>query len=512
MSLTAAIATVACLIFVAKLLKIDRAAAPDLSKALWVPSVWFLYCASRPLDEWFQSGPFIEGSGKAIESGSVVDRYFLSVLVVIGLVILNQRRIHWPQAIRNNFWLFALLLFMLVSILWSDFPYVSLKRWVKTAGTAIMALVVLSEAEPYDAMLAVLRRTVYCVIPFSILLAKYYPSLGVSFGRASGVPTYLGVTVSKNALGEVCMLAAFFCIWSLVARRDEMDGAQAVRGQTAAEFILMILAFFMIKGPSGYGATQATYSATCIAVLLVGLGLFFLMRQFRIRLAQLGAWAVFILIGGGMVTIAFSLLNTSPIALAAGLLGRSETLTGRSDLIWNALLPIAWQHPVLGLGYGAFWITPVPDLILNVNEAHNGYLDVFIELGGVGLILVALVVGMYFRKARHELEENFHWGAFRVAYLAMFLLHNWTETTLLRSREIMWNLFVLFAVVYPKEWTGRVDDDRIHVEEESPEEEEPLFEAEGVAAPPVVFGGSTKSTLSSPLASPTNLRIVPAVV
>ena len=510
MSLNAAIATAVCLVFVAKLLKIDRAAAPDLSKALWVPSVWFLYCASRPLDEWFQTGQFTEGGGNAIESGSVLDRYFLAVLLVIGLGILHQRRIHWPQAIRNNFWLFALLLFMLVSILWSDFPYVSLKRWVRTAGSVIMALVVLSEAEPFEAMLAVLRRTLYCVIPFSMLLVKYYPRLGVSFGRWTGMPMYIGVTVSKNTLGEVCMLAVFLYIWTLVASRDNKDGDQAVRGQTASEFILMIVVFFLMKGPSGYGATGATYSATCIGVLVVGLGLFFLMRRFKTRLAQLGVWVVLILIGGGMVTLALYLLDTSPMAVAARLLGRSETLTGRSDLIWNTLLPIAWQNPVLGLGYGAFWITPVSGLTLDVNEAHNGYLDVFIELGGVGLILVALAVGMYFRKARHELEENFHWAAFRMSYLVMFLLHNWTETTLLRSREILWNLFVLFAVVYPKEWTGRVDDDRIRMEEVSSEVEETPLEAEGVAAPPAVLGGSTKSAMSSQLTAPTNLRIVPA--
>jgi O-antigen ligase len=70
------------------------------------------------------------------------------------------------------------------------------------------------------------------------------------------------------------------------------------------------------------------------------------------------------------------------------------------------LLPIAWQNPVLGAG--------LRDLLdqadsqfdpRTVNEAHNGYLDVFIELGIVGLILVALVVWMYFRKAKNELGK-----------------------------------------------------------------------------------------------------------
>jgi len=459
MPLTAAIATVVCLAFVARLLKIDRAAGPELSKALWVPTMWFLYCASRPLDEWFQTGPYIEGGGEAIETGSMVDRYFLSVLLMVGLGILHRRRINWPQTVRNNFWLFSLLLFMLVSILWSDFLYVSFKRWVRTAGTVIMALVVLSEAEPYEAMLAVLRRTMYCVIPFSILLAKYFPRLGVSFGRTSGMPMYIGVTVSKNTLGEVCMLAIFLCIWSFIVRRDNADGARGVRGQSSSEFVLMILASLLLKGPSGYGATQAIYSATSIAVLAIGLGLFFLMRRFRTSPGQFGAWMMVLLTGGGIVLLALNLLDASPMGLAVRLLGRSETLTGRSDLIWDTLLPIAWQHPVVGLGYGAFWITPVPGLSLDVNEAHNGYLDVFIELGTLGLILVALVVVDYARKARLEFEEHFHWAAFRLCFLFMFLLHNWTETTFVRSREILWNLFVIFAVVYPKEWTSHASDE-----------------------------------------------------
>jgi exopolysaccharide production protein ExoQ len=478
-----AIALVLCLIFVAKLLKIDREASPGMSKALWVPTVWFLYCASRPLSEWFQGGQRIEGAGSAIESGSMVDRYFLTVLLIIGLVILQKRRINWPQAFKNNFWLFTLFLFMLVSILWSDFPFISFKRWVRTAGTAIMALVVLSEGEPYEAMIAVLRRTMYLVIPFSMLLVKYYPRLGVTFGRYNGQPMYSGVTINKNTLGEVCMLYVFLYIWALVAKRDNKDAAQAVRGQNACELIMMGMVLYLMKGPSGYGAKSATYSATCITVLVIGLGFFFLMRRFKTRLGQLGGGVTFVLIGGILVTLGLYLVGTSPMAIGARILGRDATLTGRSDLIWPVLAPIAWQNPVLGLGYGAFWIKPVPDLTLDVNEAHNGYLDVFLELGIVGLVLLALTVWMYFRKARNEVQEHFHWAAFRMSYLLMFLFHNWTETTLLRSREILWNLFVLFAIVYPKEWTGRVDGHHKPVEYEPVEVAETSLEGEAVTAP-----------------------------
>jgi exopolysaccharide production protein ExoQ len=484
-----AIATVVCLIFVAKLFKIDRAASAGLSKAVWVPTVWFLYCASRPLSTWHDSGQLLELGGGSIESGSAVDRNFLTVLLVLGLVILLKRRINWLQAFKNNFWLFSLLLFMLVSIFWSDFLFVSLKRWSRTAGTVMMALVLLSEDDPYEAILAVLRRTMYLAIPFSMLLVKYYPRIGVGFGRWSGEAIYAGVAGNKNTLGETCMLALFFCVWALVARRD--NKVASIKGQTACEWIIMAMIVYLMKGPSAYGAKSASYSASCVAVLILGFGVFFLMRRFRTRLAQLGGRMALVLLGGGLVTLAMFLMGTSPLAVGARLLGRQATLTGRADLIWPVLAPIAWQNPVLGIGYGAFWITPVPDLTLDINEAHNGYLDVFIELGVVGLILVALVVVTYFRKARNELQEHFHWAAFRMSYLVIFLVHNWTETTLLRSREILWNLFVILAVVYPKEWTGRVNVERLPPEEAPLETEETAWEAEAVKAPPEVLDGGT---------------------
>jgi exopolysaccharide production protein ExoQ len=484
-----AIALLVCCLFVAKLLQIDRAASPSASKALWIPTIWFLYCASRPLDEWFHIGA-VEGG---IESGSLVDRYFLTVLLVIGLTVLHRRQINWRQAMRNNYWLSALLIFMLVSIVWSDFPFISFKRWVRTAGTAVMALVILSEAEPYDAILAVLRRTLYLVVAFSFLLVKYYPKLGILFNRWNGDPLYAGVTINKNTLGEVCMLYIFVFIWVRFVRRDDEEGPPAVRGQNACELILMGMDLYLMKGPSGYGAQGATYSATCVAALIVGLGLFFLMRRFRTRLPQLGALVALVVVAGGLVTAALYLLGTSPVAVVARLLGRKANLTDRSDLIWPVLLPIAWHNPVMGLGYGAFWIKQVPGLTLDVNEAHNGYLDVFMELGVVGLILVALAVWMYFRKAKNELEENFHWGAFRMSYLVMFLLHNWTETTWLRSRETLWSLFVVLFVVYPQEWTGRVEDNRLSSGEEVLEAEETTTEAEVVAMPSQLAADGTKN-------------------
>ena len=61
----------------------------------------------------------------------------------------------------------------------------------------------------------------------------------------------------------------------------------------------------------------------------------------------------------------------------------------------------------------------------------------------------------YFKKAKQEFQVFFDWAAFRLSFLLIILLHNWSETTLLRSREILWNLLVLFLVVFPGDWVWR---------------------------------------------------------
>jgi exopolysaccharide production protein ExoQ len=369
---------------------------------------------------------------------------------------------------------------MLVSIIWSDYQFVSFKRWVRVVGTFIMALMVLTEAKPYEAMQAILRRIIYVVIPFSFLLVKYFPRLGVSFGRWSGDAFYAGATLNKNTLGEICMLAIFFIVWGFVRRREGNDPARP-KHQTLAEIAILALTAYLMKGPSGYGATSVSYSATSIVVLVAGLAAFFALRRLKTRIAYLGRVLCLTLLAIGLVTMFLNAFDLSPMALVAESVGRHANLTDRTDKIWAVLLPIAWQHPILGAGFGSFWIAPVPDLTLDVNEAHNGYLDVFIELGVVGLVLVFFIFVEYFKKAKQEFQVFFDWAAFRLSFLLIILLHNWSETTLLRSREILWNLLVLFLVVFPGDWVWRPVSTPSRVED-IPEE---LIEEMGRAGSPV---------------------------
>ena len=78
-----------------------------------------------------------------------------------------------------------------------------------------------------------------------------------------------------------------------------------------------------------------------------------------------------------------------------------------------------------------------------VSEAHNGYLEIYLELGAIGLIfLVGIVTGAFF-KAKKSLIDRPMYGRIRLVILAVFLLYNITEAGYKPTTSIF---FVLLLV------------------------------------------------------------------
>ena len=424
------------------LLVIDHQQSQELSLATWIPSAWLLICASRPL-AWWVTGQNVDGDISALD-GSALDRNVLLLLIFGGVITLVLRSFDWVNFFSSHVALFILFAFMLISIIWSEFPFVSFKRWFKTLGSVLMAMVILSEVSPSKALMAILRRVVFILIPFSMMLIKYYPELGVQFGRWSGHTMWAGVTMGKNGLGPLCVISAFYVVWSIVQKYERKD-LPRVPYQTTAEFLILGITLILMRGPGG------AFSATSIIILVLGLTVYFSLRKLSVNSSRVG-YAIMFSVGG--VALFFSLANlildTSLLRIIASIFGRDATLTGRTDLIWSKLVPIAMEHPILGVGYGAFWIKSIDfDFTMPINQAHNGYLDVFMELGIVGLVLLCICLLSYFVKARLSFDIDRDWASLQMAFLAMVIVHNWTETSFLRSTILMWNLFLLFWLIGP---------------------------------------------------------------
>ncbi|MGO2110111.1 MAG: O-antigen ligase family protein [Pseudoclavibacter sp.] len=81
-----------------------------------------------------------------------------------------------------------------------------------------------------------------------------------------------------------------------------------------------------------------------------------------------------------------------------GLINRSSDMSGRGD-IWWAVTQLAWEHWLGGLGwisYWAPWVEPFKGMLVvdgvQYLQAHNAYIDVWMQTGVIGVVLFALLV------------------------------------------------------------------------------------------------------------------------
>ena len=440
------LALILCVVLVTVLLCIERKRNTDRSLALWVPTFWMLICGSRPVVTWFQSGPNLKWAER-VEAGSPLDRLVLSILIILALLILFCRReTGWSGIFKDNFWLILLFLYMGSSILWSDFPFVSLKRWFRSSGAIVMAFVVLSERKPLQALESLLRRCAYVLIPFSMVLLKYFGSFGRAYGRWDGQEMWVGVTTHKNSLGQLCALSAFLFIWAILREWQSGEPLKS-KSQTFADALVLAITIFLLRGPGG------SYSATSIAVLIVGIATLLLLYRMKnlagYIAAHLKAFAVALVL---MYVLFWDLLA----AIVSSILSREVTITGRTD-IWRELLDAASRNPLFGVGYGGFWGLDASSFKIGVGQGHNGYLDVYLELGMVGIVLLAAFLLAFCGKVRRELNRAFDWGLFGISFLLMALFYNFSESAFLQT-DYMWTVMLLLTVVFSESCLGTKGD------------------------------------------------------
>jgi exopolysaccharide production protein ExoQ len=435
------VALLVCFTLIYVLLRIERKQAAQVSRAAWIPALWMLYHASKPISCWLIPYGIISISGDEIETGCAVDRNVLLLLMICGFTTIWRRGLDRSQALQRNRWLLVLMAYLLLSCLWSPVPMGSLKQWFRVLGCFIMALVVLTEADPDEALESILVRMVYILIPLSVVLVKWVPELGVGFGRWAGERIWEGACVQKNGLGRFCLVSAVVLVWRFVRRWNGRSPAVS-QFQTPLEIVVLLMVLYLLKGPGAGG-----YSATAIGTLVLCLGLLLGLMLPRRSLAAktYGMVAVFI-IALAVVLACVSITGVIP-SLGKGVFGRDSTFTGRTG-IWEELRTHAWQNPILGMGYHGFWGQRHPDspLLSLINEGHNGYLDVFLATGFVGLALLFLVIASYVWKASRECTGHFDWAVFKLVFLLMVIIHNFTESSFLRSSAHLWVLFIfLFA-------------------------------------------------------------------
>jgi O-antigen ligase len=191
-------------------------------------------------------------------------------------------------------------------------------------------------------------------------------------------------------------------------------------------------------------------------MMMGGFGFMFLIAVLRNRRLSSGL-KLAIALGLGFLVLAAAGLEFDRIIAA---FGRDDTFSGRTTLWHGAIAVASHDHPILGAGYRAFWTATgaagVRDYIQGwarlPGHGHNGYLDVWLELGwaGVALFAVFLLV-MAVRLARRVLRAPGEpaWAAFAIFFF-VFILNNASVTVAFKHTDIAWVTAVL-ACLYTRQ-------------------------------------------------------------
>lgn len=423
------------LLVIWQLFRLNREEEVRTSKALWIPTFWLFIAASRNVSAWLQySGA--GGSDQYLE-GSPLDRAVLSAVLALGVLVLISRSGRVGLLIRSNLPILLYFFYCGISFIWSDFPDVSFKRWFRAIGDLVMILIVLSDPHWIAALRRLLTRVGFVAAPLSVVFIRYFPQYGRAYTH-SGSPTWTGIATDKNALGMLCLIFGLGSIFRFLQLYHVEKGTRQ-RGPLVAHGIIIAMCLFLLWEAN---------SATAFACFFLAGGPMVL--TFMYPWARKPAFVnimVFAALG-----ITFSALFLSVGTGMVEDLGRNSTLTGRTT-IWHFALGMV-QNPLLGTGFESFWLGPrlaQMKVLLNqgVNQAHNGYIEVYLNLGWVGVALLAAILITGYRRILVAVREMAPMASLRLAYFIVAAAYNFTEAGF-KMMHPVWISLLLATMVVPE--------------------------------------------------------------
>jgi O-antigen ligase len=409
----------------------DREARTSL--ALWIPVAWLAIGGSRNVSVWLGAGGPV--SADQYLEGSPLDRNLLSGLIALGVVVLMVRGRQTLELLRKNLPLVVFFLYCAASILWSDFPFVALKRWMKVAGNVVMVLVILTEEDPAAAFKQFLVWTAFILVPSSILLIKYHPEMGRYYDQWEGTLYNSGVTTDKNLLGVICLVLGFGVLSRFV---DTLR----VPGPAARRLVAVGVVFAM-----DIWLLVIAHSATSLVCFLLGATLIVLF----VYIGRGKSWFVHVTVAS-LAIVGLGAYFLPPVrAFFIESAGRDATLTGRTEL-WGDVLRMD-THPWFGAGFESFFLGPRLEFLWekywwHPNEAHNGYLETYLTLGAIGLSLIGLLLVTGYRNAIRIYRNDPVSGSLRLAFLIIAPIYNMTEAAF-KVMNPMWILFLAAVTALP---------------------------------------------------------------
>jgi exopolysaccharide production protein ExoQ len=371
----------------------------------------------------FTSGGYNEGelTDNLTTENALIKQIFL-VFYVITILLLACRWQKTLYVISKNLYILLFTGLAISSIAWSTAQDLTTTRVIAVSGTNLFGLYLASRYTLKQQVL-LLVQAFGIIVLLSMLFVVILPRYGIMGGSHAGA--WRGVFNHKNVLGKLMILStAIFFLQSINCPRKNI-------------LIYLGLMFSIIL------LVMSKSSSSLVNLALITI-VFFILKTWR--------WSYIIMIPASFsITLlgsGFFLWFNDNSSILFSSVGKDSNLSGRTDL-WSLAVDVGLKKPWLGYGYGAFWDErngAAVEIWRSVNwrapNAHNGFLDFFLSLGLIGIVLLGLSFINTFTQAfiylRHSKTSDEFWP---LIFMFYFILANFTESALMLQND-------LFTVTY----------------------------------------------------------------
>ena len=397
------------------------------------------------------AGVFVVGAGDAV-------RYTIGWLgwgILLGVLLCFTAYLFFKddpkRVLRQSPWpLTALIALMAVSTLYSAYPGFTALATFAQLATSLFGLF-LAGSFSWRHLLKVFSNVIRFILASSLI----FEFIAAAIVRGPIAPIF------KNYSGDKPPASAYYWTRGHLFDGDRIQGIVGnsnllayiamigivvfaielvVRGQrqwlSTLSFTGSLLCFWLAKSAGVGFAVAAIVVAAVVAFSVEGKD-----RDLRHRIYR-WVWAV-----AGVIAVVVLIFRADVFAA----FGKSPDMTGRSK-IWKKVLGLIWERPVQGWGWISYWVPgvkPYDGLVVIKNvpyyQAHNAYLDTWLQLGAIGLaLLLALIVLTFVKLWRLGVRHTNPLYLWPMLVFFGILAQNLTESRMLL--ELGWAMLVMFAV------------------------------------------------------------------
>lgn len=356
----------------------------------------------------------------------------LATLSVLALASLAARRdsIDWTGVVPIS--LLAFLAWTVASVFWSQYQWASTGGLAYLLGFSVLGVYVALVRDTIqiirsfgDVLRFVLGLSLALELLSGLLIDNAIEFLGIA-GNLDQLGPIQGIVGNRNELGLLAVVAgiSFVIEWRTRSVRT---------GIAVGSLIGASLTLALTRSPIAFGT-----AAVAIVAMLVLYGI----RRLPMERRQFWQYSSL-----ALVTVAGVIIWLARAPIIAALNAGGE-LTFRLRL-WQQVWSLVPLHPTEGWGWIGQWHPDVPPYLLfdtisprSLTSASNAYLDVWFQLGVIGIAMFVLLVGLAFVRswllAAHQRSVIFTWPA---VVLAALLTASLAESSILI--EFGWVTFVI---------------------------------------------------------------------